>query len=410
MDPAQALAEKRELHELLSAGVTINEAPVTGWTPLHRACRLGDTGIVRGLLSAKADPTVLTLFGDTPLHLAAVYGHAHVVKAMLDGGADPNAASKRSKWTPLHAAAAHSSHAGVAALLLQARADTNLVGRNGLTPVQLAQRSQNAAVLAWHAGDRPTVFNMASRYTTSNAIAVSPYLTAPKSPGNSYSEDQQRAPAQRTADQGEDEATEMILRAAPADEAKLRQAHDMLLASNALEKEEDSPGVADDDEAWRALANERAEIAQEKRELQKQKDNLEMAELAREQKSLQPLQPLHKISEGTPPAAPSNDFVREDDPYWREARLLELAIARNSPVAPSTPATVTAPPSSQLPESEPQAPTSSSGAPKRLRRVSMLASTPGTRTWASPASTPAPTPAAAHVAIATLVALDRQHR
>ena len=69
----------------LDAGVPVDAAGRTRWTPLHRAVDRGHVHIVRILCAASANPNVRTESGgDTPLHIAATKGDTASVSELLD--------------------------------------------------------------------------------------------------------------------------------------------------------------------------------------------------------------------------------------------------------------------------------------------------------------------------------------
>jgi ankyrin repeat protein len=79
----------------LDAGVPVDAAGRTRWTPLHRAVDRGHVHIVRMLCAANANPNVRTeTGGDTPLHIAAAKGDSASVAELLRVGADPRLKAK----------------------------------------------------------------------------------------------------------------------------------------------------------------------------------------------------------------------------------------------------------------------------------------------------------------------------
>ena len=79
----------------LEAGVPVDAAGRTRWTPLHRAVDRGHVHIVRMLCAANANPNVRTeTGGDTPLHIAAAKGDSASVAELLRVGADPRLKAK----------------------------------------------------------------------------------------------------------------------------------------------------------------------------------------------------------------------------------------------------------------------------------------------------------------------------
>lgn len=97
-----------------------------GVSPLFIAAKFGQDEVVRILLDAGADPTILFRWGQnayyygTPLHVAARWGHLDVVKRLLDAGADPGRYNQFI-GTPLHLALLN-DHQEIAATLIAAGA------------------------------------------------------------------------------------------------------------------------------------------------------------------------------------------------------------------------------------------------------------------------------------------------
>ena len=76
---------------LIDAGARLNAASRTsGATALHAATLRGNAELVERLITAGADPNVLSHFGEVPLHNAIIFGQFEAVKILLDNGADPD--------------------------------------------------------------------------------------------------------------------------------------------------------------------------------------------------------------------------------------------------------------------------------------------------------------------------------
>jgi hypothetical protein len=88
--PRHVLQENRKYRQQIR-GAIIDEPSIRGFTPLHIACMHGHVGIVKLLLSYKANPMSRVENGATPLHLASMRGHIAVAEILFKGGADVNA-------------------------------------------------------------------------------------------------------------------------------------------------------------------------------------------------------------------------------------------------------------------------------------------------------------------------------
>ncbi|KAL8295974.1 hypothetical protein RB600_001458 [Gaeumannomyces tritici] len=121
---------------LLEAGVDPSMVRENGWTPLHLAAVHGHEAVARTLLDRHVDVDTKKEDGWTPLGLAVRYGHDAVSRLLLDRGAD--AAANEEGWHPLHTAVQY-GHGAVATLLLNRGADVNVANRkNSQTPLHLA--------------------------------------------------------------------------------------------------------------------------------------------------------------------------------------------------------------------------------------------------------------------------------
>ena len=100
---------------------------------LQRACRSGDTVLLRKTLDSSKGDIVNTLdpkLGWSPLFRAAICGHVDAARMLLTSGADPNLRNKAGE-VPLHPAA-DSGNAKLAQLLLEKDADPNLISNGDL--------------------------------------------------------------------------------------------------------------------------------------------------------------------------------------------------------------------------------------------------------------------------------------
>lgn len=111
---------------------------------LYDASAIGDTPRAMGWLAMQ--PKLANTFspdGFTPLGLASFFGHLDIVNALLTNHADPNiAANNAMHVAPLHSAVA-GNHYDVAAKLIEAGAQVNVVQADGFTPLMGAAQNGN---------------------------------------------------------------------------------------------------------------------------------------------------------------------------------------------------------------------------------------------------------------------------
>ena len=129
-----------------------------GESPLMLACAplLGATPEVRlqlveRLLSAGADPDRFDTDDMSALGLAAAEGLPRVVAALLRAGADPNALYSGGR-TALHSACMalgeQREYPATVALLVAAGADVHVADEDGVTPRELAERTDDPELIA----------------------------------------------------------------------------------------------------------------------------------------------------------------------------------------------------------------------------------------------------------------------
>lgn len=102
-------------------------------TALMRAVKANDAAAVRKLIADGADVNELESSGDAPLIMAAYLGHTEIVKLLLEAGADVTVLDPSMKATALHAAA-YAGRTEAAKLLIQYNIDIDKQGPyNGYT-------------------------------------------------------------------------------------------------------------------------------------------------------------------------------------------------------------------------------------------------------------------------------------
>jgi len=128
---------------LLAAGANPRaETRIGRYTPLHVAAKGGHAAVIRRLVDAKADVSVLTTTGATALHFAAEGGNAEAVAILLDAGAVINVREPQWGQTPLMFAAG-SGRTEVVKLLLARGADPRATG--SVVDLEERNREDNAA-------------------------------------------------------------------------------------------------------------------------------------------------------------------------------------------------------------------------------------------------------------------------
>lgn len=110
--------------------------PFRGATPLHVACRHGDSPLVKKLLEGGEDPDETDGFQTTPLRCAVRAGSLDCARALFAFGANPNVATEDGE-TPLFAAT-WMNDAACARALLDAGADPNAANAYGVAPLRIA--------------------------------------------------------------------------------------------------------------------------------------------------------------------------------------------------------------------------------------------------------------------------------
>jgi ankyrin repeat protein len=96
----------QQLLQLPHVRELVNAPAGMGNTPLHLACRQGDSQVAQLLVAASADATAKTEGGATPMYEAVSGKHVEVVEVLLAAGVSAGAPIKGSQ-TGLHVAAHH---------------------------------------------------------------------------------------------------------------------------------------------------------------------------------------------------------------------------------------------------------------------------------------------------------------
>jgi ankyrin repeat protein len=125
-------------------------------TPLHYCAAFDYVHAAKLLLKAQADPNIVDGQYKTPLHLAIdEQASLDMVKTLLEGKADPDKGNMEIGLQSSYLMeAARTGDADLASALINAKANINIVGKQGMTPLHMAVRSRkgNVAKLLMDAG------------------------------------------------------------------------------------------------------------------------------------------------------------------------------------------------------------------------------------------------------------------
>merc|ERR1719229_1302442 len=99
-------------------------------------------------MTSAADPNIIDGQYKTPLHLAIDEGSSHeMVSLLLAGKADPDRGNIEIGMTSSYLmVAVRNGDSQLAKALIDAKANVNLVGKQGMTPLHMAVRSRKANV------------------------------------------------------------------------------------------------------------------------------------------------------------------------------------------------------------------------------------------------------------------------
>ncbi|WP_262060147.1 ankyrin repeat domain-containing protein [Streptomyces sp. STR69] len=132
---AMVVGDTGVVRAVLRAGADPGRADSEGTTPLYAASVNGEAAIVRLLLEAGAFPDVEssgTGAEGLPLCAAACWGHTDTVRALLAGGADPNVREDHGTGRSPLEWANNGPHPETAALLTEAGASAGHGGYSGV--------------------------------------------------------------------------------------------------------------------------------------------------------------------------------------------------------------------------------------------------------------------------------------
>jgi len=106
---------------------------------IHKAAYNGDIVKVRELLKKGVNPDERDSFGGTALHAAMFQKNMEIVRLLLENRFDVNAVGPQNGYTPLHDAV-WADNLEAVKILLNKGAQTNIKGKDGLTPYGKAKK------------------------------------------------------------------------------------------------------------------------------------------------------------------------------------------------------------------------------------------------------------------------------
>ncbi|KAG8345630.1 putative Ankyrin repeats (3 copies) putative Ankyrin repeat [Trypanosoma vivax] len=132
---------------LVDLGANVMHQDCETGSLLHWAAHSGDVNCIGAIIyEFKIPIDIRDSNGGTPLFTALFMKKVEAVEFLLEHGADPQAVVEGDHSTPLHIAVEHSNTECVR-LLLGFGADPNAVNTSGETPVALAEKAKNQAML-----------------------------------------------------------------------------------------------------------------------------------------------------------------------------------------------------------------------------------------------------------------------
>lgn len=135
------------VEKLISQGYNVNQKDTDGNSLLIISSANGNAEIVKLLLSSGA------LLSDvdanmkaTALHAAAYLGYPEVMNILIEQGIDLNIQGPYNGYTALHDAILQNNIEGIK-ILLDSGAKTDLIGKDGNTPLMLAKKQGNLEII-----------------------------------------------------------------------------------------------------------------------------------------------------------------------------------------------------------------------------------------------------------------------
>ena len=129
-------------------GADVNDANETGESVLAASLRHKcDTDLVMFLIESGADIYDFDEEGVSIFDMAITYDNIEIVQYLINEGIDVNVTNRRSRFTPLMAAACY-GRIDVAKLLIENGADKNAVDSKGISVIDFARKMNKKSILA----------------------------------------------------------------------------------------------------------------------------------------------------------------------------------------------------------------------------------------------------------------------
>jgi ankyrin repeat protein len=131
----------------VTAGADLNESNEGGESVLALSLRYYcDLELIMFLIQSGADIYDFDEEGVTILDMAVTYDNIEIVKYLIEQGMDVNSTRRKSKFTPLMAAACY-GRVEMAKLLIENGADKNAVDSKGISVIDFARKTNKKSIL-----------------------------------------------------------------------------------------------------------------------------------------------------------------------------------------------------------------------------------------------------------------------